>query len=526
MAGLVFRTIDYCVMAAFLLFSLALGLYYGCWKKQTTPEEYLLGNRKMHLIPVALSLLVTYASAISVMGVPAEVYLYDSMMLHLYVGFSLSYLITAFTIVPLVYPLRITSAYEYLGQRFQSRAVQLLGASIGILQTVLYMSVVLYAPALALEAVAGIPLWVSIVVVGIVGTIYTALGGIKSVIWTDVLQCIVLYVGIIATLVLGITKVGSVQTVIDIARQGGRTNLSTGSLDFTVRHTLLSCIVGGIFNWIPNCCNQSAIQRISAMKSSRQAQIAILLNVPLILVYGVILIFTGMVLYAYFVVRDCDPVTAGYVANGNQVLPYFVIDIMRDVPGLAGVFIAALFSGALSSLSSGINAMAANTVEDILGGMFKEATQTRITLFAKIIVLVYGLISVGLAYGARNLKGSIVQVALSAMGAAGGPVSGLFFLGGIFPQANWIGAFSGGIISLAITIWIAVGSVLYGKAIPLSPPPSTSGCMAGLTSNVSDIISSFTAGEQLTTVDYFYTSSITTFLETHSSSDVTAIRNE
>ncbi|KAK3583609.1 hypothetical protein CHS0354_039431 [Potamilus streckersoni] len=250
---------------------------------------------------------------------------------------------------------------------------------------------------------------------------------------------------------------------------------------------------------------------------------AVLLNVPLILLYGGVLIFTGMVLYAYFMVRNCDPLTAGYVANGNQVIPYFVIDVMRDIPGLAGVFIAALFSGALSSLSSGINAMAANTIEDILGGMLKEATQTRITLFAKIIVVVYGLISVGLAYGAKNLKGSIVQIALSAMGAAGGPVTGLFFLGGIFPQANWIGALSGGIISLAITIWIAVGSVLYGKTAPLSPPPSTSGCMSGFTSNVSDILSNFTTGEHITTMDYFYTSSPTTFLETHSSSDVTAI---
>ena len=110
--GLHFHIADYIVMGGFLLISLAIGVYYGVIRKQRTTEEYLLGNRQMQLFPVALSMLVTYQSAISVIGVPAEMYLYGTMFYYIYLGIALSTGIQYFLITPLVYPLRLTSAYE------------------------------------------------------------------------------------------------------------------------------------------------------------------------------------------------------------------------------------------------------------------------------------------------------------------------------------------------------------------------------------------------------------------------------
>ena len=107
-----FHIADYVVMGLFLLISLGIGIYYGLIRKQKTTEEYLLGNRQMQLLPVALSMMVTYQSAISVIGVPAEVYLYNTMFLYIYVGLAVASLIQYFMIVPLMYPLRLTSAYE------------------------------------------------------------------------------------------------------------------------------------------------------------------------------------------------------------------------------------------------------------------------------------------------------------------------------------------------------------------------------------------------------------------------------
>ncbi|XP_045187276.2 sodium-coupled monocarboxylate transporter 2-like [Mercenaria mercenaria] len=476
MEDLRFHIVDYVVMALFLVISSIIGVYYGFFKKQSTTEDYLLGGRQMHLFPVALSLLVTYQSAISVLGVPVEVYLYNIMMFYMYIAIGIANFMQATLIVPLMYPLRLTSTYEYLGLRFRSRSVQLLGTVIGMLQTLLYMSVVLLAPALALEAVAGVPLWLSIIIIGFIGTVYTSIGGMRTVIWTDVFQFIVLYGGLTVILVMGGLKIGSFTKIFELAYAGKRTAFNEISVDPRVRHTVWGLLIGGIFQWLPNCCNQSAVQRICSMKSARDAKISTYLSIPLMLIYGLILSMTGLLLYAYFVNEECGPIAAGKIGNANQLMPYFVMHVLNDVPGLGGIFIAALFSGALSSLSSGINAMAANTLQDILVNCLENITQKRKTLFAQLIVFVYGTLAVVMAYMARNLSGPVTQMALSAFGSAGGPVVGIFFLGAMFPQANWIGAFTGGIVSIAINMWIAMGSFIYGYPAEKSPAVPTTGC--------------------------------------------------
>ena len=107
-----FHLADYVILTVFLFISLAIGVYYGIIKKQRTTEEYLFGNRQMSLVPVAVSLLVTYYSAGSVIGIPAEIYLYNTMIIYAFIGISLSVMIQYWLIAPLIYPLRLTSPYE------------------------------------------------------------------------------------------------------------------------------------------------------------------------------------------------------------------------------------------------------------------------------------------------------------------------------------------------------------------------------------------------------------------------------
>ena len=107
-----FHVADYVILTVFLFISLAIGVYYGIIKKQLTTEEYLFGNRQMSLVPVAVSLLVTYYSAGSVIGIPAEIYLYNTMIIYAFIGISLSVMIQYWLIAPLMYPLRLTSPYE------------------------------------------------------------------------------------------------------------------------------------------------------------------------------------------------------------------------------------------------------------------------------------------------------------------------------------------------------------------------------------------------------------------------------
>ncbi|XP_045187278.2 sodium-dependent multivitamin transporter-like isoform X2 [Mercenaria mercenaria] len=436
MERLKFHIADYVVMVIFLVISSAIGIYYGFFKKQRTTEAYILGNRQIHLVPVALSLAVTFQSAASIIGLPSEIYLYNIMVFYITFGISIANLIQALVIVPLVHPLRLTSAYEYLQRRFQSRAVQLLGMSMGMLQTLLYVSIVLYSPALALEAVAGIPIWLSIVLIGVLGTVYTAIGGMRTVIWTDTFQFVMLYGGLTVILILGIKEIGSLSNVFALSLEGDRMKFDEINPDPRVRHTVWGCVIGGVFNWLPNCCNQSAIQRISSIEKAKDAKIATLLNIPLGVIFDLILLLTGLVLYAYFVIQACDPLGNNQLSNPNQLMIYFVMKVLNSVPGLAGIFLAAVFSGALSSLSSGINSMATNTLQDILANPLKEALQIKKTLIAKVLVLVYGILTVALAYLSQYLTGPVTQMGQTAFGAAGGPVVGIFFLGSVFQQAN------------------------------------------------------------------------------------------
>ena len=103
---------DFIVMGFCVLISLGIGIYFGIFKHQRTTEEYLLGNRKLHLFPVALSLVVTYQSAISVLGIPTETYIYNTMGIYVTVGVVLSNFVQAFLIAPLIHPLKLTSTYE------------------------------------------------------------------------------------------------------------------------------------------------------------------------------------------------------------------------------------------------------------------------------------------------------------------------------------------------------------------------------------------------------------------------------
>ena len=118
-----FHFVDYVIMVGFLLISLAIGVYYGVIQKQRTTEEYLFGNRQMSLVPVAVSLMVTYLSAVSVIGIPAEIYLYTTIYSHSFFGIALANLIQYGMIVPLMYPLRLTSPYEVGHQDGRSQRI-------------------------------------------------------------------------------------------------------------------------------------------------------------------------------------------------------------------------------------------------------------------------------------------------------------------------------------------------------------------------------------------------------------------
>nr|KAG5714194.1 hypothetical protein BaRGS_018411 [Batillaria attramentaria] len=482
-----FHWADYVVTVGMLLISLGIGFFFAVFRGgQKTKVEYLLGSRQMSMLPVCLSLFVTFQSAISLIGTPADTYNTGTMTMFINFGLGFAYVVGYFTVVPVMYPLHLISVYEYLGVRFKSKAVRLFATCVGMLQTMLYMGISLFAPALALQAAAGLPLWVSVATVGGVGTLYTAVGGIKSVVWTDAVQTLIVFFGIATILIKGIIDVGGFGKLFEIASEGGRLDFDEISPDPRVRHTYWGALIGACIMWQVNCFSQSSVQRIGAMQTLKDAKRAFLLNLPLQILYGTTLALTGIVLYAYVITVRCDPYHAGLISNKNQMMPYFVIQVLSNLPGMAGIYMSMLFSGALSTVSSGINALAANTVEDLLARPLRGVKDTTVTIVAKIAVVIYGCLAIGLAYLMKSLQGPVTQMGATAFGAVGGPMVGMFLLGGAFPWGNKYGAICGGVVGLVVNLWIAVGSRLYGQPIVSLAPGPTDNCF-----NISDSANTF-----------------------------------
>ncbi|XP_076439018.1 sodium-coupled monocarboxylate transporter 2-like [Babylonia areolata] len=466
---------DYVVIVVCLLVALGIGVFFALFRGgQNTREAYLMGNRRMGLVPVALSLFISFQSAISLIGFPSDTYNTGTMIFYISVGISLANVVAHFTLVPLVYPLRLTSIYHYLQLRFRSYVVKTIITVIAMLQTSLYMGIALYTPALVLEAVAGLSLWMSLVLVGSVGTIYTAIGGYKSVIWTDVFQTVIVFSGIATVLIKGLIDVGGFTNMATIASDGGR--LIFAELDPRERHSVWSTTIGACFMWMVYVFNQTTVQRVCSLPSLSHAKRIFYLNTPLCLLYGSTLVLMGIILYAYFVTTGCDPYAAGYVKNKNQVAPYFVVQVLKELPGITGLYMSMLFCGALSTLSSGINALAAITVEDVLAKPLTGMKDTTVTLIAKGIVAEYGCLSLALAYLMQNLSGPVTQMSDSVVGAFGSPVLGVFFLSAGFPRCNVYGAGGGIVMGSALSLVMAVGSTLYGAPTPYLPPGPVDRC--------------------------------------------------
>ncbi|XP_031959748.1 sodium-dependent multivitamin transporter isoform X1 [Corvus cornix cornix] len=465
-----FTAIDYSIFALLLVLSSAIGLFYALTgDRQRTVQEFLLANRDMGCLPVALSLLASFQSAVAILGVPAEIFRFGTEYWFLGCSYFLGLLIPAHIFIPVFYRLRITSTYEYLELRF-NKTVRVLGTVTFIFQMVIYMGVVLYAPALALNAVTGFDLWSAVLTMGLVCTLYTTLGGLKAVIWTDVFQTLVMLAGQVAVIVVGAWRVGGMARVWRVAEQEGKIagiDLDPNPLE---RHTFWSLAVGGIFMMLSLYgVNQAQVQRYLSARSEREAKLSCYAVFPCQQIVLCLSCLTGLVMFVYNQEHPLAPTHS----SSDQLVLFFVMDVLRDLPGLPGLFVACLFSGSLSTISSAFNSLATVTMEDLVRPHFPELSESRATLVSKLLALGYGLLCLGMAY-VSSMLGPVLQAAISIFGMVGGPLLGLFCLGMFFPCANPTGAAVGLLAGLVMAFWVGIGSILHGTGGAKGVPPANS----------------------------------------------------
>uniref|UniRef100_A0AAQ5ZEN2 Solute carrier family 5 member 8 n=1 Tax=Amphiprion ocellaris TaxID=80972 RepID=A0AAQ5ZEN2_AMPOC len=451
-----FVAADYVVFALMLVVSAAVGVYYA-WtdRKQRSSGDFLMGGRRLTALPVSLSLTASFMSAITVLSHPAEVYRYGASVAFYCLSYLVTMLVTSEVFLPVFYKLSITSTYE--------------------VTLILYTGIVIYTPALALNQVTGLDLWGAVVSTGVVCTFYCTVGGLKAVVWTDVFQLGVMLAGFLAVIIRSVMLQGGVISIISDSQRGGRLNLWDFDTNPLRRHTFWTVTVGGTFIWISVYgINQAQVQRYISCKSITHARLSLYIN--LLGLWSILFcsVFAGLCLYSVY--KHCDPWNTGLVSAPDQLMPYLVMDILGDYPGLPGLFVAAAYSGSLSTVSSSINALAAVTVEDLIKP-YRNISEKHLSWISKGLSFLYGVLCIGMA-GLASLMGGILQATISIFGIIGGPLLGLFTLGIICPCANSKGALSGLLSGLVVSLWVGIGAQIYPPPPDMSRPLSltTDGC--------------------------------------------------
>ncbi|XP_063533125.1 putative sodium-dependent multivitamin transporter [Cydia strobilella] len=471
----VFGVWDYAIMALTMIASIAIGLYFRfSGGKQKTNEEYLLADRNMSILPVAVSLMASFMSAITLLGVSSENYSYGMQFVVINISYGIATPIASRYYLPVFFGLQKTSTYEYLELRFGPH-IRVLASLTYTLQMILYNGIVLYAPAIVLEAVTGLDRLISILVVGLVCTFYATLGGMKAVIWTDLLQSLLMFGAVFSVVVFSSVQLGGFGKIFTIAKERGRLEFDSFSFDLTVRNTWWSLNFGGLITYLSlYAVNHTQIQRLQTVRTLERSQACLWWSWPVLSVLSICTCMSGLGIFAVY--KDCDPLAVGSITKMDQLMPYYVVDAMKSVPGLAGLFVAGIFSASLSTVSAACNALAAVTLTDYVG-KWCHVRDSYIPWLTKLAACGYGLVFLALAFVAEHL-GGLLQAALTIFGAVGGPMLGVFTLGMFTTFTNENGVCVALLSGMAVTLWISFGGP---RPPPVSLPVSVAGCAANIT---------------------------------------------
>jgi solute:Na+ symporter, SSS family len=453
-----FGWINWTVFLVYIFFIFVLGAMFTGRQKNT--DEFFRAGKRMGWFPILISLVASVFSAISFLGQPARIYKSDAtVLICLFIASFFFLPIFAYAILPFYRKLDITTAYEYLEKRF-SIQVRCIGSALFILQRLFWMALVCLAPSLVLSLVLGVKVEYCILIIGLIATVYTALGGMSAVIWTDVAQFFVLISGQILFFVMIVTKLdGGLTEIFQLAVSD---NKFFGSMNWDIsRPTFWTLLISSILMGLGFGVDQVNIQRIMATRDGKQARKSVLYQLILNIPRYMILILMGISMYAFYQVFP-EKLAPGMDETPDKILPYF---IMTQIPaGLCGLVIAAIFAAAMSSFDSGLNCLTAVFVIDWYKNVIKPGQDDAKYLFvAKLLTVILGLaITVlGIIIYKSGIK-SIVDSSNKYLGFFFGPIVGIFLLGIFTRRAKAFPVVIASIISFILVLAIDVVNIKLG----------------------------------------------------------------
>ncbi|XP_051169632.1 sodium-coupled monocarboxylate transporter 2 isoform X2 [Leptopilina boulardi] len=468
--------VDYLVFVAFIAVSFVIPLW-GRFRarKKETKADYVFATGTVSMGAMMLSIARGTLGVRSFLGYPSELYFKGSAMWETLFGMLLAYPIVCFVFVPVYYSLGITSVYQYLDMRFNSKLVRCLASFSYVIRSLLNLSVIVFTPCVALYTLIGLPYWASIIGITSISVAFTLMGGLKAAITSDVIQGLTMIVVSIVIVIHGTIDVGGVGTVFNITKERGRLNFFNFDMDPTIRVTTVSATLGQLFMSLSIFgCQQNFVQRYCSMSSRGKVVRTMISNMPVITVLFSLSWIVGMVIFANY--ADCDPYTKGLISKIDEIVPFYVEDRFVYLPGVVGLVMATLFNSALTLAVSNLQSLATVTYEDFLSQMricsnLKDTQQLHLI---KMIGVIYGVLIIGASFLVGMLPG-VIESSMLMTSATSGPLLGVFVLAMLVPCANWKGAATGMIFSHISTLWLTFGRLMLNPPVE-NLPLSVDGC--------------------------------------------------
>lgn len=455
-----FVWIDYGVMTLYFAALVAMGVYFS--RRGRGTEQFFLGGRRIPWWAVGISIFGTSLSAITYLSIPAKAYATDWVFILTNLGTVLIAPIVVAYYIPKFRQAPITTAYEYLEARF-NLAARIYGSLVFLLFQLGRVSIVLFLPALALSAATGLDKYACILVMGVLATLYTVLGGIEAVIWTDVLQTVVLMAGaVLALVVIGANVDGGFGAAMATAQAADKFHTFNWTWDMTTTAVWV-CVVANAFAYLyPSTADQTVVQRYLATATAAQAKRAVWTNAVLSIPTAFLFFGLGTALWVFY--RQ-HPELLDPTLQTDAILPLFIVE--RFPPGLSGLIIAGVFAASMSSLDSSLNSMATVIVTDYYKRFRPSAADARALGLARVLTCVFGAIGTGVALwmAAADIV-SLWDAFNKLLGLTGGGLAGLMALG-VFTRRTTgmggiIGAITGALALWAVQSWTAVHFLAYG----------------------------------------------------------------